>query len=158
MAAGPGGAGAPERTRWARTVCPGRGSCRRTASGLRPGTDRPMLTGVMDETPTSRRPCTLERIASGPAQAAGGIVAFVLLLTMPGVSTWAQPPAHGPATTEAAMPSEWEIFVKHGCARCHRVRGMGDGAGGPDLAHLGSRTGFFEIGAAMWNHLPRMRQ
>jgi mono/diheme cytochrome c family protein len=35
---------------------------------------------------------------------------------------------------------------------------MGDGAGGPDLGRLSSGTDFFEIGAAMWNHLPRMRQ
>jgi len=34
---------------------------------------------------------------------------------------------------------------------------MGDGAGGPDLGRLRSGTGFFEIAAAMWNHLPRMR-
>lgn len=35
---------------------------------------------------------------------------------------------------------------------------MGDGAVGPDLGHIGAATGFYEIGASMWNHLPRMRQ
>lgn len=35
---------------------------------------------------------------------------------------------------------------------------MGGGAGGPDLGHLDAGTGFFDIGAALWNHLPRMRQ
>jgi cytochrome c2 len=117
-----------------------------------------MLTDVTDETPMSRLPCALVRFASGPAKAAGRIVAFALLLAVPGVSAWAQSPAPAPAATVAAMPSEWEIFAKKGCARCHRVRGMGDGAVGPDLGSIGARTGFYEIGAAMWNHLPRMRQ
>ena len=100
--------------------------------------------------PMSRLECASERSAAGPANAVGRIAAFVLLLLLPGVSGWAQP--------AALLPSGWDVFVKRGCATCHRVRGMGDGAGGPDLAHLGSGTGFFEIGAAMWNHLPRMRQ
>ena len=83
-------------------------------------------------------------------------MAFILLLTVPGVSTWAQPPAPGPGATAAAMHAEWDVFAKHGCARCHRVRGMGDGAVGPDLGRLGRGTGFFEIAAAMWNHGTQM--
>jgi cytochrome c2 len=98
----------------------------------------------------SRLQSAWERFASGPASAVGRIAAFVLLLLLPGVSAWAQ--------TAAPLPSEWDVFSKRGCDSCHRVRGMGDGNGGPDLGRLRSGTGFFEIGAAMWNHLPRMRE
>jgi len=114
-----------------------------------------MLTATMEETPTSRLPCALERFASGPAKTAGLIVVFVLLLLLPGVSGWAQSAPPQPAAS--ATPADWEVFAREGCATCHRVRGMGDGAGGPDLGRLRSGTGFFEIAAAMWNHLSRMR-
>jgi mono/diheme cytochrome c family protein len=60
------------------------------------------------------------------------------------------------------VPPEWErapgwmVFVDKGCSACHRVRGIGDGTIGPDLAGLQASTGLFHLGAAMWNHLPRM--
>lgn len=116
-----------------------------------------MLTAAPDKTPKPRLPCALEGFASGPAKAAGRIVAFVFLLIVPSVSAWAQPPMPAPAATMVATPADWDVFAKDGCATCHRVRGMGDGAGGSDLGRIRTGTGFFEIAAAMWNHLPRMR-
>ena len=47
------------------------------------------------------------------------------------------------------------MFVRSGCERCHRLRGVGGGPG-PDLAALPARTGFFELAAAVWNHVPRL--
>lgn len=105
----------------------------------------------------SRPPCALERFASGPAKAAGRIVAFVFLLLLPGVSGWAQSAAPQPAASPSATPADWDVFAMNGCATCHRLRGIGDGAGASDLGRIRSGTGFFEIAAAMWNHLPQMR-
>jgi cytochrome c2 len=61
------------------------------------------------------------------------------------------------AASATATPAGWDLLVKKGCARCHQVRGIGDGVVGPDLARPGPGTGFFEIAAGMWNHVPRMR-
>ncbi|HEY3187366.1 MAG TPA: c-type cytochrome [Solirubrobacteraceae bacterium] len=49
----------------------------------------------------------------------------------------------------------WDVFTKKSCGQCHSVRGVG-GKVGPDLARVQSGTGFYELGAAMWNHLPKM--
>lgn len=54
------------------------------------------------------------------------------------------------------MVPGWTVFVDKGCSACHRVRGIGDGTVGPDLAGLQASTGLFDLGAAMWNHMPRM--
>jgi mono/diheme cytochrome c family protein len=54
------------------------------------------------------------------------------------------------------MVPGWTVFVDRGCSACHRVRGIGRGTVGPDLAALKASTGLFDLGAAMWNHLPRM--
>jgi mono/diheme cytochrome c family protein len=104
-----------------------------------------------------RLPRTLEQIVSGPVSAAGRVAAFVLLLLLPGVSGWAQSATPRPVASASAMPADWDVFAKKGCATCHRVRGMGDGAGGSDLGRIRSGTGFFEIAAAMWNHGPTLR-
>jgi len=53
------------------------------------------------------------------------------------------------------MLAGWDVFAKKSCGQCHSVRGVG-GKVGPDLARVQSGTGFYELGAAMWNHLPRM--
>ena len=95
---------------------------------------------------------------TGIVKPTGRILAVVLLLILPGASAWAQSAASGPAVSASAAPAEWDVFANNGCATCHRVRGIGDGAPGPDLGNLRSGTGFFEIAAAMWNHLLRMRE
>jgi cytochrome c2 len=67
-------------------------------------------------------------------------------------------PSGAQSQTPRAVPAEWEtaegwrVFVDKGCAECHRVRGVGDGTAGPDLAGLRAPVGLFEVGAAMWNH------
>jgi mono/diheme cytochrome c family protein len=53
------------------------------------------------------------------------------------------------------MLAGWDVFTKKSCGQCHGVRGVG-GKIGPDLARVPSGVGFYQLGAAMWNHLPRM--
>jgi mono/diheme cytochrome c family protein len=60
-----------------------------------------------------------------------------------------------PFAPDWAMLAGWDVFAKKGCGQCHSIRG-GGGTQGPDLARLQGTAGFFDIGAAMWNHLPRM--
>jgi mono/diheme cytochrome c family protein len=49
----------------------------------------------------------------------------------------------------------WDVYLKKGCAQCHGIRSS-KGHAAPDLARIPSGAGFYELGAAMWNHLPRM--
>ncbi len=81
-----------------------------------------------------------------------GLAVLVLVLLLPAGAGSAQsaPPAPPPV-------SDWDIFARKGCARCHQVRGLGDGTVGPDLGRIDSGTGFVEIAAAMWNHVAEMR-
>src|SRR5690242_10760325 len=53
------------------------------------------------------------------------------------------------------MLAGFDVFAAKGCGRCHALRGVGP-VTGPDLARVRSTTGFYDIGAALWNHLPRM--
>jgi len=68
----------------------------------------------------------------------------------------------GAGLAEASAPAAWaaapgwEVFMSKGCVSCHRVRGIGDGTRGPDLARPQAGTDLFSLGAAMWNHLPKM--
>ena len=48
-----------------------------------------------------------------------------------------------------------QLFGQKDCGKCHTVRGAG-GTAGPDLSKARTGTSFFDVGAAMWNHLPRM--
>jgi cytochrome c2 len=71
-------------------------------------------------------------------------------------------PAAARPQVSVAVPAEWttvpgwNVFVDKGCGTCHRVRGVGEGTAGPDLARLRASRGLFDLGAAMWSHLPRM--
>ena len=60
-----------------------------------------------------------------------------------------------PFAPDWGMLAGWDVFTKKSCGQCHSVRGVG-GKVGPDLARMPSGTGFYQLGAAMWNHLPRM--
>jgi mono/diheme cytochrome c family protein len=75
-------------------------------------------------------------------------------------SSWAQqPPPQQPPLPFApdwALLAGWDVYVKKGCGQCHGVRSGSEGRAAPDLARIQNGTGFFELGAAMWNHLPLM--
>ena len=79
-----------------------------------------------------------------------GVVVFCLFL-------FGSVEAGQSAPSAAPQVADWEVFASKGCAGCHQVRGFGDGTTGPDLGHIASGTGFIEIAAAMWNHVPQMR-
>lgn len=55
-----------------------------------------------------------------------------------GFATWLQREA---APAHTAGGDGLALFLKHGCGACHAIRGtQANGAAGPDLSHLGSRT------------------
>ena len=49
------------------------------------------------------------------------------------------------------------VFGSKGCVKCHAVNGLG-GTVGPDLGRIARRRSFYDLAAAMWNHLPAMGQ
>jgi mono/diheme cytochrome c family protein len=65
-----------------------------------------------------------------------------------------QPPL--PFAPDWALIAGWDVYAKKGCGQCHGVRSSSEGRAAPDLARIQSGTGFYELGAAMWNHLPLM--
>jgi mono/diheme cytochrome c family protein len=79
------------------------------------------------------------------------------LLVVAALTAHAQSPA--PPTPPFApvwgMLAGWDVFAKKGCGGCHALRGFGPTTG-PDLGRITSGTSFFDVGAAMWNHLPKM--
>jgi mono/diheme cytochrome c family protein len=86
------------------------------------------------------------RRAVGTALAAAG-----LLLATAGLATaQGQPPADPFAPTWANLAGA-KIFAEKGCGLCHAIRGLGATAG-PDLSRI-ERKSFFDLGAAMSNHL-----
>jgi mono/diheme cytochrome c family protein len=83
------------------------------------------------------------------------VLGVVLLLVVGIGSARGQQPAPGPFAPDWAMLAGWNVYADKGCGRCHAVRGVG-GSGGPDLARMQGGGSFFDIGAAMWSHLPKM--
>lgn len=99
------------------------------------------------------RPSPTRRAIRCTAGAAIGL--WLALLSMP-VS--AQPTPASPSQPFApawGMLAGWEVFSKKGCGQCHALRGYGP-LTGPDLGRITTGTSFYDVGAAMWNHLPRM--
>lgn len=47
------------------------------------------------------------------------------------------------------------VFGTKGCSECHSIRGVG-GEVGPDLGRVAGGRSFFDLGSALWNHLPTM--
>jgi nitric oxide reductase subunit C len=85
------------------------------------------------------------------------ITSAALLLTLSVAPARAQQPAapSQPFAPAWGMLAGWDVFTKKGCGQCHALRGVGP-VTGPDLGRITSGTSFFDIGAALWNHLPRM--
>jgi mono/diheme cytochrome c family protein len=87
-------------------------------------------------------------------------LAVVVLLSGRVSPALAQVPSSSSAPPQPFAP-EWatltggQLFGEKHCGKCHTVRGAG-GSAGPDLSKAPTGSSFFDIGAAMWNHLPRM--
>ena len=79
----------------------------------------------------------------------GFVVAFAVLTF---AAAAAAQPVPGPAQDPLAGS---RVFGLKGCARCHAVNGVG-GTEGPDLARAVRPRSFYDLGAALWNHAPRM--
>ena len=61
-----------------------------------------------------------------------------------------------PAATFAQDPlAGSHVFGTRGCSTCHAVGGTG-GKIGPDLKAASHARSFYDLAAAMWNHLPKM--
>jgi mono/diheme cytochrome c family protein len=65
-----------------------------------------------------------------------------------------QPPL--PSAPDWALIAGWDVYAKKGCGQCHGVRSGSERRAARDLAGIQSGAGFYELGAAMWNHLPLM--
>jgi mono/diheme cytochrome c family protein len=83
------------------------------------------------------------------------LAAFVLFLVVTSAPAAAQQQPAQPFGPTWGMIAGWDVFANKGCGKCHAIRGFGGGVG-PDLGRIQAGTSFFELGAAMWNHLPRM--
>jgi len=92
----------------------------------------------------------MTRSRRGVVVAACGLIVFAFAAAAHG-----QPAPTQPFAPDWGMLAGWDVFTKKSCGQCHSVRGVG-GTAGPDLARVQSGTGFYELGAALWNHLPRM--
>lgn len=83
----------------------------------------------------------------------GRAVVVTWLLLSPLEATAAQPRS-GPAQNALAGA---QVFGAKGCSNCHAINGLG-GTVGPDLGRLPRPRSFYDLGASMWNHLPRMAE
>jgi mono/diheme cytochrome c family protein len=76
-------------------------------------------------------------------------IAVALLLSAASASAQEQPPY--PFAPSLANVAGGKVFAEKGCGLCHAIRGLGATAG-PDLTRI-DRKSFFDLGAAMSNHL-----
>ena len=80
------------------------------------------------------------------------LVAAVALLAGSAGVTWGQSSG---ASQDPVAGSR--VFDAKGCVKCHALDGSG-GKVGPDLARISRPHSFYDLAAAMWNHLPRMTE
>ena len=92
-------------------------------------------------------------LTGSAARSAAISVLLVTLTSAAPAQQSPQPPQ--PFAPDWAMFAGGKVFAEKGCGRCHALRGIGGGVG-PDLGRIQTGTSFFEVGADMWNHLPRM--
>lgn len=110
---------------------------------------------------TDRPPRRWLAIPAIASQLAGRRVLVVVLVGLSlvcgatSITLAQQPAATNPFAPGWRMLAGFDVFAAKGCGQCHSLRGMGP-VTGPDLASVKSGTGFYDIGAALWNHLPRM--
>lgn len=88
------------------------------------------------------------------AAAICGLVLLAVASASAQQSPTPQPPL--PFAPDWALLAGWDVYAQKGCGQCHGVRSGSEGRSAPDLARIASGTGFFDLGAAMWNHLPLM--
>jgi mono/diheme cytochrome c family protein len=81
---------------------------------------------------------------------------LVLLLFASAAAQQQAPKPPLPSAPDWALIAGWDVYAKKGCGQCHGVRSGSEGRAAPDLARVQSGAGFYELGAAMWNHLPAM--
>ncbi len=83
--------------------------------------------------------------------AAAAAVGLVSLLVLAATPLGAQERPEHPFALTFANLRGGRVFTDKGCGLCHAIRGLG-GMAGPDLSRI-ERKGFFDLGAAMSNHL-----
>jgi mono/diheme cytochrome c family protein len=82
----------------------------------------------------------------------GVLVAAVALLAASAGVTRAQSASAGQDPVAGSR-----VFDAKGCVKCHALNGAG-GKVGPDLAKVARPHSFYDLAAAMWNHLPHMTE
>jgi mono/diheme cytochrome c family protein len=92
------------------------------------------------------------KVSVAVALAALGLLATLATSAIAQTATSTPPQPFAP---DWAMLAGWQVFAQKDCGKCHTVRG-GGGTAGPDLSRVQTGTSFFDMGAALWNHLPRM--
>src|SRR5262245_6416584 len=88
------------------------------------------------------------------AAAICGLILFSVASAAAQQSSPPQPPL--PFAPDWALLAGWDVYAKKGCGQCHGIRSGSEGRSAPDLARIASGAGFYDLGAAMWNHLPLM--
>jgi len=104
---------------------------------------------IFPEDTMTRGPSTKQKIM-GVNRVVAAVFLFILLGPNP---TLAQP-VFGP--TQNPLGGS-RVFGVKGCSKCHAVNGVG-GKIGPDLGRIPRPRSFYDLAAAMWNHLPRMAE
>ena len=82
------------------------------------------------------------------------VVAVIALLFLRPLGPALAQPLFSPAQDPLAGS---RVFGAKGCAKCHSVNGVG-GKIGPDLGRIPRPKSFYDLAAAMWNHLPKMAE